>query len=46
MHIAMRAGNVINFKFYASRKSKPPIENDAVPNLWYAFKKKNVIINM
>ena len=36
MHIAMRDGNVINLKIYASRKNKPFIEYHGVENLWYA----------
>ena len=36
MRIAMRDGNVINLKIYASRKNKPLIENHGVQNLLYA----------
>ena len=36
MHIAMRDGNVINLKIYASRKNKPHVEYHGVQNLLYA----------
>ena len=36
MHVAMRDGNVINLKIYASRKNKPLIEYHGVQNWWYA----------
>ena len=36
MHVAMRDGNVLNLKIYASRKNKVLIEYHDVQNLWYA----------
>ena len=46
MHVAMRDGNVINLKIYASRKNKPLIEYHGVQNLWYAQLNNNFVTYM